>query len=214
MSVLRKSDSQLDAEAAQARRPVSESIELHRGLYQDDLRIERLTTESPPVFTDWNTGKSRADPMSMIGPTLSWPLERYLSEQFGYVFPWHLGLTIMRHRLCRQEHPEHLDRPEWRGSLCYELVAYTIRRDYSLSAACYELGTTPERSGRVLNNALYWIEDAMDRQRQKQEDRQKPDKRLRRWDDPIVHENHDIPGLHQEDCPQCLRPSARIAPAS
>lgn len=206
--------SSTDAEATQLRRPVAESIELHRGLYRDDLNIKHLTTESPPVFTDGQTGKRTSDPMSMIGPTLSWPLTRYIGEEYGYVFPWNRGLSIMRYRLCRKEHPEHLDRPEWRGSLCYELVAYTIRREYGLPAACYELGTSPDRSGRVLNNALYWIENAMDAQRQHQEDKQLPDKRLRRWDDPITHENHNIPGLHQQDCPQCLRARVSIASAS
>lgn len=204
MTTLRKSDAQLDAEAATPRRPIAESIELHRGLYRDDLTIKELTTESPPVFTS-STGKRFADPMSMIGPTLSWPLARLVFEEYGYVFPWNRAASIMRYRLCRNEHPEHLDRPEWNGSFCYELVSLTIRRDYSLPAACWELGTTPDRSERVLTNALYWIEGAMDAQRQKQEDRRAADVgRNRWWEEPHV-ERHDIAGLHQDECPQCLR---------
>jgi hypothetical protein len=111
----------------------------------------------------------------------------------------------MRYRLCRNQHPEHLDRVEWQGSLCYELVSFTIRRDYSLPAACWELGTTPDRSKRVLNGALYWIEEAMDTQRQKQEDRRAADVGRNRWWEEMHHERHDMPGLHAEECPQCLR---------
>lgn len=214
MTALRKSDAQLDAEAAdpRGRRPVEQSIVLHRLLYRDDLHIERLTTESPPVFTDGNTGKRSADPMSKIGPTLSWPLTRYIGEEYGYVFPWNRGAQIMRYRLCRREHPEHLDRPEWRGSLCFELVSLTIRRDYSLAAACWELGTTPERSGRVLNNALHWIEQAMDAQRQRQEEKLAIDVGRNRWWEESHFERHDQPGLHREDCPRCLHRAATIAP--
>jgi len=190
--------------AAPARRPVAESIELHRGLYRDDLTIKKLTTESPPVFTS-ASGKRTSDPMSMIGPTLSWPLARLVFEEYGYIFPWNRAASIMRYRLCRNQHPEHLDRAEWQGSLCYELVSFTIRRDYSLPAACWELGTTPERSGRVLTNALYWIEGAMDAQRQRQEDRRAADVGRNRWWEESRHERHDMPGMHQEECPQCIR---------
>ena len=213
MTALRKSDSQLDAEAAAPRRPIEESIALHRLLYRDDLTIKRLTTETPPVLTD-GTGKRTSDPMSMIGPTLSMPLTRLISEEYGYLFPWSRAVQIMRYRLCRREHPEHLDRPEWNGSLCYQLVTFTIRREYSLPRACYELGTTPERSERVLTNALYWVETAMDVQRQRQEERQKPDRRLRPWYEADTHERHDQPGLHQEDCPQCLRRGISLAAVS
>jgi hypothetical protein len=211
MTTLRKSDCQLDAEAAVPRRPVAESIELHRGLYRDDLTIKKLTTETPPVLTDGQTGRRSSDPMSKIGPTLSLPLTRLITEEYGYLFPWNRGLFIMRYRLCQKEHFEHRERPEWRGSLCYELVTFTVRREYSLPRACYELGVTPERSGRALNGALYWIEECMDAQRQRQEDKRAADVGRNRWWEEIHHEKHDIPGMHAEDCPQCLRNGLRSA---
>jgi hypothetical protein len=208
MTTLRKSDAQLDAEAA--RRPIAESIELHRGLYRDDLTIKKLTTETPPVLTDPNTGRRNSDPMSMIGPTLSLPLTRFITDEYGYLFPWLRAVQIMRYRLCRKEHPEHLERPEFRGSLCSELVTMTIRQEYLLPRACFELGTTPERSERVLTNALYWVEECMDAQRQRQEDKRAADVGRNRWWEEVHHERHDIPGLHAEECPQCLRRRAMV----
>jgi len=205
-----KSAAQLDAEA-QGRtvehddRSLPEMILVHRLLYSGDLFLERLVSDSPAVFVDQQTGTRSADAMSKLGPTLSYPLERYLSESYGTMFPWARGFRAMRDD-CRRHHPEHQEREEFRGSLCHELVSRTVIGGYILDAACLEIGVTPARAGRTLRVALRYIEAHMTWQREKQQARAVNVGGF--WPAP-VYEHHAVPGLHEQDChnPACKRRS-------
>ena len=210
MTDIRKSDAQLDAEAngrstnEAVPQPLEHLIATHRDLYRADLWIERLTTETPPVTTDPQTGAQTADPMSMIGPTLSYPLSQYLHA--SPMFPWTRSYAAMRAN-CRRTHTRgHLEREVWRGSLCGELVARVIRRDYAFDRACYELGVYDpengtERAERVFRAALAHIEAKMDDLRQRAE----PVVYRGEWPPAPEHRHHVVPGLHEQECEQCRR---------
>lgn len=232
MTDIRKSDAQLDAEAAGRwglswhnaepdDRPtdsVAVLIHKHRIYYSRDLEIYQLADDEPPVFTDPETGKRSADPMSMMGPTLSWPLTSYIADAYGLTFPWSRAAFVQWVN-CRRVHPAHQDRPEFEGSLCRRLVVLVIRQGFSIDRACLKIGLTPERAAPVLRSALLGIDAEIRRQRAKADFRQMEDEGyfVRQnsqgrylWDEPIP-EHHSVPGLHQEDCPQCLRRRANAA---
>ena len=143
------SPEQLNAQAAGS--SLASLIATHRDLFAADLYIERLSSETPPVFVDTNTGERSADPMSRLGPTLSYPLTAYLSA--SPMFPWTRGYAAMRWN-CRRSHPEHHAhrdlRANWRGSLCGSLVAFTIRQGWAFDRTCYELYVSPDRAESVL----------------------------------------------------------------
>ena len=200
-----KSEAQLDAEAAA---PLSELIRKHRVYYQRDLYIPRLAADEPPVFTNPQTGERSADDMSIIGPTLSWPLESYITSSYGQTFPWSRA-AFAQWADCRRVHPEHQDREEFRGSLCKQLIGLVIRQGYILERACLVLGLTPERAARTLRSALLGIDAEMQRQHNKATQRAKEDsgqfvgQDIRGhyvWDGPPpIH--HAVPGMHEHDCP-------------
>ena len=212
MTDIRKSDAQLDAEAVGK----SESTTLdamladHRSMYAADIFIPRLSTESPPVFMDPHTGVQSADPMSRIGPTLSKQLAGYIDyhQRDGDnvptpsgIFPYARSMAVMRQRLCRQRHPEHTQREEWGGSLCYALVSLTVGQRYHYEQACLKLLVSPTRTEDVLRRALRFIEEHMDEMRA----RQTYAKVDGVWPAPPAHVHHAVPGLHQDECEQCRR---------
>jgi len=204
-----KSDSQLDAEAAAPQRSLDAMLADHRALYQADLFIPRLSTESPPVFTDSHTGVQSADPMSMIGPTLSKQLAGYIDyhQRDGEtvptpsgIFPYARSMATMR-RECRRAHSDHWDRPEWRGSLCNRLVSMTVAEGYAFDRACYDLVVDRKRSERVLRRALVRIVEHMD----ELQARQTYAKTDGVWPAPPPHVHRPLGGLHQIECEQCRR---------
>ena len=224
MTRIERSESQLNAEAVGK----SESTTLdamladHRSMYAADIFIPRLSTESPPVFMDPHTGVQSADPMSRIGPTLSKQLAGYVDshivchdkEPCGHdhsadpvvptpsgIFPYARSMAVMRQRLCRQRHPEHTQREEWGGSLCYALVSLTVGQRYHYEQACLKLLVSPTRTEDVLRRALRFIEEHMDEMRA----RQTYAKVDGVWPAPPAHVHHAVPGLHRDECEQCRR---------
>lgn len=205
MTRIDKSDAQLDAEANVT---LSELIRAHRIYYQRDLYIPRLSTESPPVFIDPQTGKPDEVEASQVGMTLSWPLTSYITDAYGQTFPWSRA-AFAQWAMCRRVHPEHADRDEFDGSLCKLLVGLVIRQGYVLERACLKIGITPEKAGRVLRAALLGIDSEMKRQKAKAHHRQMEDEGRfigqdtegrYVWDEPPPA-HHAVPGMHIEDCP-------------
>lgn len=215
MTDRRLSDSTLDAMAAAPPQPLADLIADHRYLYRLDVSIDRMTTETPPVHTDLQTGISSADPMSKIGPTLSYPLERFISGAFGGMFPWSRALAALRAQ-CRRTHRRgHLEHEAWRGSLCHALVTYTVIRDYRFDRACFELYVTPDRAERVLRSGFTFIEQKLDDIKESEEAwrRIAAARPLRQEAGPA---HHIVGGLHDEDprdggCPHPVCVARRMA---
>ena len=204
------SDAQLDAEAAAPPIPLGAIIAFHRHAYAADLFIPKLTTDSPPVTTDPNTGERREDEMSMLGPTLSHALYSWITEAYGTRFPWSRSRAAARD-LCRRTHTrsDHFVRPEWRGSLCDALVVYTIIRGYSWERACLELWVSPRLTEGVARDAFATIERKMDELRLAPTPEPTPGRVTR--PDPLDAQWHTthrpLDGLHAAECPQCGSPS-------
>lgn len=186
---------------------IDDQIALHRELYRDDYNVPKLVSSQPPTTMDLNTGALFQEPAAAIGMTVSGPMLRRIGhpEGFGSHHPWSSGLWRLRYH-CRRNHPFHRasDRPYWRGSLCHQLVVFTIMRDYSLLQASGILRYNhPEP---VLREALSFIEQTMDDFRAKAEKRERELAGHGPGAVPapvVVH--HSVPGLHQAECPQCRR---------
>jgi hypothetical protein len=186
---IRKSDAQLDAEAAQPleERDLDAAIVLHRALYRADIFIARL---------------HQRDGESGIGPPFSPPFENYLDDRLGG-FPWSRALFWLRYRVCRSSHPEHLTRPEWGSGLCYRLVDLVVRREFSLDMARLELGlSSGPRSRRTLDSALLAIERRMEDQARLEQAKQSRPRLPAEWMGP-AHHHRALGGLHAAECPQC-----------
>jgi hypothetical protein len=184
---------------------LEQAIETHRELYRADLWIDRLVARQPPTSLNLNTGVLHQEPAAAIGMTVSGRLLRYVShpEGYGSDFPWSKALWKLRVH-CRRDHPYHraADRPYWRGALCHQLVTFVIIREWSVANAASILRyDNPEP---VLRLALERIESTMDDFRARAEKRAREDEG--RGDGPIPVErpqHHSVPGLHEQDCPQC-----------
>jgi hypothetical protein len=208
---LRKSDAQLDAEASAPleERDLDAAIAAHRVLYAADLGILRLHVR---------------DGESGIGPPFAPPFANFLDywycdakepcghdhtndlpiARYGIQFPWTSGLKAVRIE-CRRSHKEHWDRPEWRGSFCYQLVSMVCCRNWTYERACFELAASPRRTRGPMFRALRRIEDEMQKMHDKEMARQSPAPRTpAEW---MAEEHHHrvLDGLHVEDCIQCLR---------
>lgn len=203
MTRIDRSPEQLDAEAGRRDLPLNALIALHRSLRKDELHIDRLTADEPPVFVDPNTGERRSDEMSKLGPTLSFRLTAYITGSYGTTFPWARAAFLLR-VTCRREHPEHQDRREFRGSLCNRLVNLVVGEGWDPGKASVFLDIDPDRARRTLGHALRTIEAHLDAQRERAERAQREAAgRFSLWES--GHEHHAVPGLHSAECPQCRR---------
>jgi hypothetical protein len=188
---------------------IDSQIATHRGMYRDDLFIERLVARQPPTTLDLNTGQLHVEDGTRIGMTMSGRLLKYVGhpDGFGADFPWSKALYRLRWH-CRKHHEFHRasDRPYWRGSLCHQLVTFTVIRGFSVQNAAEILRyDNPEP---VLREALQWIEDAMDRARQKAERRQRDEQGSGPGAVPEYVPAHHAPSQeHVEECPnpECRR---------
>lgn len=191
MTAIPKSDSQLDAEAADTV-DLTRRLAMHRALAHAEVSIVRL--------------HQRDGDDSGIGIPFAEPFVRYLDEAYGMAFPWSAGLKALRTE-CRRSHSEHWSAPEWRGSLCYQLVSMTCRFDWSFERACYELVVTPERTERTLHRALRRIEDKLAELQARASETVHADAGRHDWMAP-EHEHRAMDGLHAAECPQCIRKAA------
>lgn len=224
MSRVDLSPEQLDAMAAGPKeRPLDELIEDHRLLYRADLAEYRLHVSSGETGMEETAARRRkvgrqygsnGHPATWTGLPFAPVFLRYIDWSRDRVqasirpsFPgrhysWSTAFWAQWAE-CRRFHPEHHDRPEWRGSLCYQLIHFTVRREppFGLEAACLVLGVTPPRAGRTLRNGLLYIEGYMDRQMNRAQEKAKPIRERIHWRE--GREPHGLPGLHNAECPQC-----------
>jgi hypothetical protein len=212
MTRIERSPEQLDAEAAGPEQRLELLIEDHRALYRADLALPRLHIRTG--YTPDEEGATGPDShIGWTGMEFTEPFLRYInwdskSQEAGVRPPVSLGpgyawakAFYAQWAECRRYHREHHGRPEWRGSLCRQLVSLTVRYDLSLESACLVLGVTPARAGRTLRIGLLWIESSMDRWLKRQEEQARPLRSRVLWRD--SGERHHLAGLHAEDCPQC-----------
>ena len=182
----------------------------HRAMYAADLHIDRLVARQPPTTLDVNTGHLEEEPAAAVGMTVSGRLLKYVShpEGFGSDFPWSKALWRLKYH-CRKEHEFHraADRPYWRGSLCHQLVTFTVCRNWSVQNAAEILRyDNPEP---VLRYALSYIEATIDEARRKAEKRLRDDEGRGPGAVPAPEwRHHAVPGLHMADCPRCRKESA------
>lgn len=190
MTRVDKSPEQLDAEAsAPEDRDLEQAIAAHRLLFKAETGILKL---------------HQRDGESGLGPPFNPIFAAYLSEEY-FAFPWSKALLHLRWRVCRQTHTEHLERPEWGGSLCHSLVALVIRQEHGLDMARLQLGLPDEkRTRRTLDSALLAIERRLEVLIEDDKAKQSlPAREPREWMGAVHRPRHDQPGLHQAECPQC-----------
>ncbi len=195
------------------------AILLHRGMHRDDSYIDRMVARQPPTTRDPNTGEIKSHEAAAIGMNMSARLYRYVEAPGPSEFPWRSAFMRLRYE-CRRNHPYHTGPtvPYWRGSLCQELVRLVVigpeRRIPSLPEGPVSVENAAEilrydNPEPVLRYALSWIEEAMDRARQKAEKRQRDEQGRGPGAVPeYVPVHHAVPGMHMADCPQCRRNAA------
>jgi hypothetical protein len=202
------SPEQRQAEAAPL--DLDDRIAMHRWLFARDLWISQLTTEAPPVFTK-ESGERLSDPMSMLGPTLSWPLTAFISYKVvdgemidtpAWSFPWAVGLASVRHH-CRRDHTTHWDREVWHGSLCWALVSATVRRQMLMERAFFNLEVSQSLGEDLLRKGFARIESKLKELQAKATEVVSSDAGRNDWQEPAHHQRHDQGGMHRLECPQC-----------
>ena len=189
MTDIRKSDAQLDAEAAAPEdRDLDQAIAAHRILYRVETGILKL---------------HQRDGESGLGPPFNPIFAAYLDEHYG-AFPWSKALLYLRLMVCRKTHSGHTQRDEWNGSLCHSLVSYVIRHKTSLDYARLQLGLPDEgKTRRTLDSALLIIERRLEALIADDKAKQAlPARTPAEWM-AGQHQHVAMPGLHAIECPQC-----------
>ena len=194
------------------------TIQLHRELYRSDIRIDRLVTRQPPTTLDVNTGQLHVEDGTRTGMNMSGRLLRYLGHPEGYGdhHQWSKALWLLKVE-CRRKHPSHrsLERPYWRGSLCWQAVKLVIIG----GEAKGEGPRTPEQAAQILKLAnidallascFREIERMID---EADDNAIAREKQLESIVNPVnvaprSPERHDMPGAHQLECPQCRKRGA------
>ncbi len=153
----------------------SELILDHRDAYHEESRsVTQISSERPPVMFEYEKATWFQEPAAAIGLNLTARMLRLTGhpEGFGPLFPWREALWRLRHE-CRHSHLGHTDRDAFEGSLCQRLVYLVVVYDYSPDMAAIQLGVDPTRSMRVLEEALRWLDVAIDREQARREAKEK-----------------------------------------
>ena len=192
---------------------LEQSIADHRGMYRDELNLKptqhAVPSDTEPILVN-GVYVEVTDSGELGGMPFSMPMTRRLGhpENFGSMFPWSKAWWRLKAE-CRRTHPFHRasDRPYWRGSLCHQLVAFTVVRGFSIENAAKILRyDNPEP---VLRYALTFIEQQIDLSRKKAEQRHREEQGYGPGAVPMpVHEHQPLPGLHAQECPSCKRRNA------
>lgn len=210
---------------------ITDHIATHRGMLRDELTFNPSQSRPPVayvydeheralvpdtrplvIFKDgaYVEVPDSATQSTQVGMPMSARMLRYVQDP-GPDTPWSKALRSLKAE-CIKSHPYHRSAtaPYWRGSLCWSLVAYTVIRGWSVeNAGKIHKYDNPEP---VLRAALQFMDDDMDRQREKAELRAEESERLAKQagatltpsvQPTVVH--HVVPGMHAEDCQQCLR---------
>lgn len=218
------------------------SLEDHRALYRADLLISKMVAQQPPTSRDANTGVLHQEEAAVIGMTISGRLLRYLShpEGYGEAFPWSSALWVLKDH-CHKNHLEHrrTDRRYWRGALCHQIVWLTViggEKDIGpMSPKQAAQVLRLESPEPVLSQALRFIEEAIDHQRDRAQKRAREDEGIalvcacghswsrhggyvvgwrcledactcRRYAaQAVVQQEHPPSETHRTECPRCRR---------
>ena len=205
---------------------LQDSIEDHRAMMRSELDFNP-TQRTPPVAYKWDRVQRAMVPddsplvinpltpdqievpdsatqSTQVGMPMSGRLLRYLQGPSADT-PWANAVFRLRAE-CRRKHPHHrgADVPYWRGSLCHELIRFTIIRGYSMQSTVEILRyDNPEP---LLREAFRFIEQVIDAERAKAERRAREDEGHGPGAIPVdVPPHHSVDGLHREECPQCRR---------
>lgn len=222
MTEIRKSDAQLDAEAAAPidYAALERRIRLHRAMYAAELPLKMTQHRVPSDLEDIplrGVLEPVLDAGELGGPSMSADMVRRLTEPPSRTVYWARARWALRHTRCRRSHPEHWEPVAWRGSLCDRLVQLTVIGERSFASACIRTGTDPDRTVKVLDRALGFIEDHMAMARKRDaaiaasdvggvaDDRGKITYQMV---ETVRHAHHAVPGLHMQECPQCRRSAA------
>jgi hypothetical protein len=184
---LRKSDAQLDAEAAPL--DLDDRIAMHRLIFRHDAGL--------PLRLHQHDGEDAG-----LGAPFNAMFAAYLDGQLRHTDSWNGALLWMRERLCRQTHSTHWAL-EWGGSLCYRLTSHVIRLERGLPETMENLGLADEPlTKRTLDSALIVIEHRLEwmMRGDPPEVRREP----REWMAPEL-KHKPLGGLHAHECPQCRR---------
>ena len=204
---------------------LAERIEDHRHLYRVEIDFSP-SQRTPPVAYKWDRSQRAMVPddsplvinpltadeiqvpdsatqSTQVGVPMSGRMYRYLVGPTAET-PWAFAWKALRGH-CRRSHRYHMTPPHWRGALCWQLVNLVIVQGFSVhNAARITQYDDPEP---LLREAFDFIEGEIDKQRAKQEQRAREDAgKFTIYDEAPRH--HAVPGLHQQDCPQCRRNAA------
>ena len=183
MTDLRKSDAQLDAEAATPleERDLDAAIRAHRLLYGMETGILRL--------------HQRDGDDQGLGPPFNYLFADFLDANY-HALPWHRSLDHLR-GVCGALHTKHFD------DLCFGLVSLVVRYGFSVDYAHYRLALTDEgKTRRCLDSALLTIERRLETLLSEDRARQTYERPASEWM-ASAHIHRHPPGSSLEDCPQC-----------
>jgi hypothetical protein len=185
MTRIEKSDAQLDAEAAEDLSRLPQTVALHRAMWRDDNRLERLVSRQPPLTRYEKTDDPELirygandeyviERGAIVGMPMSGNMIRRLSENPGELYPWVAGLNYLK-TVCRRRHPDHrsLEHPYWRGALCWTLVRAVVIDGLSIQNAAAVLRA--DDAERILAGALALIEESIDDNKKRAEKRARLD---------------------------------------
>lgn len=202
-----KSDAQLDAEAFGPQQTLAERIEDHRHIYQTELKnMYRLHDRFGDPGGGYDPANEDPKPRAKTngwgqdatGMPYNQRFRRYLELNHSTDTPWSRGLYNLWVE-CRRSHDDHKERPEWRGSLCHQLVGLVVRFGWSYSRACYDLHLDPDRTEDVMHRALRRIEHELDELQARATSTVESDRGRHDFMAP-PHEHRALGGAHEEQC--------------
>lgn len=151
----------------------------HRQLYRDELDIRRVTSWQVPAETEsiqlseydrdlekWLPGASAVavtDSGELGGPALSPAMNRRLGDPsgFGQVYPWAASLFYLM-VACRNDHPGHIEREAFHGSLCWRVVYLLVIANMDPTEVADEVGIPTTSVIKRWESAGQWILRDMD----------------------------------------------------
>ncbi len=141
---------------------------LHRNLYREERRLPRITISQVPADTEpiqIGTGTVEVEDSGPLGGRPFAPaMNRLLGPPNGYGsrYPWTHSWSYLR-RACRNDHPGHTERPEFGGSLCWQVVSWAVISEYQPDTIAGILRIPVEDVERHLRRAFDWIIEDIDR---------------------------------------------------
>ena len=199
----------------------------HRAAYRSELDFNP-TQRTPPVAYTWDKEQRTMVPddrplvinplspdeqeipdsatqSTQVGMPMSGRMLRYLQGPTADT-PWASALKSLRAH-CRKNHRYHSAPPHWRGSLCWQMVYLVVVGKPRGGGPA----TIQEAAGilqydnpePILRAAFDHLESTMDSYRRKAEARERELSGQFSVTDRPAPAHHAVPGLHEQECPQC-----------